>query len=81
MCLKHAILGILSFSPMTGYDLKKAFDRSVRHFWPVNQSQIYRTLAELDASTPLPPQGTREPLLMRVFFGRLVSDADPFKHP
>ncbi|MCJ7433614.1 MAG: PadR family transcriptional regulator [Anaerolineales bacterium] len=48
MSLKHAILGFLSFKPLSGYDLKKAFDRSVRHFWPANQSQIYRTLAELD---------------------------------
>ena len=47
MSLKHAILGFLSFAPLSGYDLKKAFDRSVRHFWPANQSQIYRTLAEL----------------------------------
>ena len=48
MSLKHAILGFLSNSSLTGYDLKKAFDQSVRHFWPANQSQIYRTLAELD---------------------------------
>jgi PadR family transcriptional regulator, regulatory protein AphA len=48
MSLKHAILGFLSFNPLSGYDLKKAFDQSVRHFWPANQSQIYRTLAELD---------------------------------
>lgn len=49
MSLKHAILGFLSFSsePMSGYDLKKSFDNSVRHFWPANQSQIYRTLAAL----------------------------------
>lgn len=48
MSLKYAILGFLSFTPLSGYDLKKAFDSSVRHFWPANQSQIYRTLAELD---------------------------------
>lgn len=47
MSLKHAMLGFLSFAPLTGYELKKAFDRSVQHFWPANQSQIYRTLAEL----------------------------------
>lgn len=47
MSLKHAILGFLSFKPFSGYGLKKAFDRSVQHFWPANQSQIYRTLAEL----------------------------------
>ena len=47
MSLRYAILGFLSFAPLSGYDLKKAFDRSVQHFWPANQSQIYRTLAEL----------------------------------
>lgn len=49
MSLKHAILGFLSFKSLSGYDLKKAFDRSVQHFWPANQSQIYRTLAGLNA--------------------------------
>ncbi len=48
MSLKHAILGFLSYQPLSGYDLKKAFDSSVQHFWPANQSQIYRTLAELE---------------------------------
>lgn len=48
MSLKHAILGFLSYLPLSGYDLKKAFDSSVQHFWPANQSQIYRTLAELE---------------------------------
>lgn len=47
MSLKHAILGFLSFKSFNGYDLKKAFDNSVRHFWPANQSQIYRTLAQM----------------------------------
>ncbi|HSG45529.1 MAG TPA: PadR family transcriptional regulator [Anaerolineales bacterium] len=47
MSLKHAILGFLYSEPLSGYDLKKAFDQSVRHFWPANQSQIYRTLAAL----------------------------------
>ena len=48
MSLKHAILGFLSYLPLSGYDLKKAFDNSIQHFWPANQSQIYRTLAELE---------------------------------
>ncbi len=47
MSLKHAILGFLSYQALSGYDLKKVFDRSVRFFWPANQSQIYRTLADL----------------------------------
>jgi len=47
MSLKHAILGFLSYAPMSGYDLKKAFDQSLTHFWPADQSQIYRTLSQL----------------------------------
>lgn len=47
MPLEFAILGFLNYQPYTGYDLKKIFDTSVRHFWPADQSQIYRTLARL----------------------------------
>lgn len=47
MSLEFAILGFLNYHPYTGYDLKKIFDSSVRHFWPADQSQIYRTLAAL----------------------------------
>jgi PadR family transcriptional regulator AphA len=48
--LKHAILGFLNYKPLSGYDLKRAFDISVRHFWLADQSQIYRTLAGLAES-------------------------------
>jgi PadR family transcriptional regulator, regulatory protein AphA len=47
MSLEFAILGFLNYQPYTGYDLKKIFDTSVRHFWPADQSQIYRTLQRL----------------------------------
>lgn len=47
MTLEFAILGFLNYSPLTGYDLKKIFDNSVRHFWQADQSQIYRTLSRL----------------------------------
>ena len=46
--LAHAILGLLHDEPMTGYDLKtKCFDRSIAHFWPADQAQIYRTLEKM----------------------------------
>ncbi len=32
---------------MSGYDLNKAFQQGVQHFWTVDQSQIYRTLYKL----------------------------------
>ncbi len=47
MSLEYAILGFLNYHPYSGYDLKKIFDNSVRHFWPADQSQIYRTLSRL----------------------------------
>jgi DNA-binding PadR family transcriptional regulator len=47
MSLEHAILGFLNYRPYSGYDLKKFFDTSVRHFWPADQSQIYRTLSRM----------------------------------
>ncbi len=48
MSLTHAILGLLTLSPMTGYDLKnQSFDASIGHFWPADQAQIYRTLDKM----------------------------------
>jgi DNA-binding PadR family transcriptional regulator len=47
LSLDHAILGFLNYGPLSGYDLKSLFDISVQHFWPADQSQIYRTLTRL----------------------------------
>jgi PadR family transcriptional regulator, regulatory protein AphA len=107
MSLRYAVLGFLSMRPLTGYDLKKYFDASVRHFWTADQAQIYRALshmadehlvevhvvaqdgrpdrkehhitpaglAELDEwlCSPLEPQATREPFLVKVFFAARLS--------
>lgn len=48
MSLRHAILGFLALRPLTGYDLKRAFDTSVRHFWTADQAAIYRALTDLE---------------------------------
>ena len=48
MSLKHALLGILTIHPMTGYELKQFFDSSVQHFWNAELSQIYPTLKSLE---------------------------------
>lgn len=48
MSLKHALLGLLSYQPMTGYELKQFFDSSVQHFWNAELSQIYPTLKALE---------------------------------
>ncbi len=47
MSLDYAILGWLNKEPMSGYDLKKQFDQGAGYFWPVDQTQIYRTLDRL----------------------------------
>jgi PadR family transcriptional regulator, regulatory protein AphA len=44
----HAILGLLSIAPMSGYDLFGAVDRSVSRFWPISKSQVYAELAKLE---------------------------------
>jgi PadR family transcriptional regulator AphA len=46
MSLKHGVLGLLNYSPMTGYELDKAFKASLSFFWQAKTSQVYR---ELDA--------------------------------
>ncbi|KPJ87039.1 MAG: PadR family transcriptional regulator [Spirochaetes bacterium DG_61] len=45
---KYAILGMLSFAPMSGYDMKKRFDSSVAHFWNENYGHIYPVLKRLE---------------------------------
>jgi DNA-binding PadR family transcriptional regulator len=39
---------LLSYEPMTGYELKQFFDSSVQHFWNAELSQIYPTLKTLE---------------------------------
>lgn len=47
MSVKHAILGLLSWQPLSGYDLKKIFSDSTAFYWSGNNNQVYRTLLEL----------------------------------
>lgn len=47
MSLQHLILGLLKYAPMSGYDLNKAFQASVQHFWDTEQSLIYRALYKM----------------------------------
>ncbi|BAS26165.1 PadR family transcriptional regulator [Limnochorda pilosa] len=48
MSLAHALLGLISYSPAAGYDLKEAFDRSVYFFWKATLPQVYRTLRRME---------------------------------
>ncbi|MEM9516905.1 MAG: PadR family transcriptional regulator [Actinomycetota bacterium] len=45
----YTLLGYLSITPMSGYDLATAIHGSVSQFWPVSKSQIYKELPQLEA--------------------------------
>ncbi|OUL25804.1 PadR family transcriptional regulator [Nostoc sp. T09] len=46
---KYAILGILSFGPKSGYDIKKKIEASTSNFWSESYGQIYPILKRLVA--------------------------------
>lgn len=48
MSLKHALLGVLSMREMSGYDIKRHFDRAVHFVWNASDSQIYRELRGME---------------------------------
>ena len=43
-----AVLGLLALGPRSGYDIKRAVDRSIRHFWAASYGQIYPELKKLE---------------------------------
>ncbi|GII66492.1 transcriptional regulator [Sphaerisporangium krabiense] len=62
MSLRIALLGLLSTSgPGSGYDLAKAFERSINYVWHAGHSQIYPELAKMaaDGLVTVEAQGTR----------------------
>ncbi|MGV8911973.1 MAG: PadR family transcriptional regulator [Rhodoglobus sp.] len=109
MSLLHAVLGFVAIQPMTGYELGKAFSTTAAHFWPADQSQLYRTLHRAEADgrlesttveqttrpdrrlysilepgrealdtwlrSPLEPDNSREPFLLRLFFAASLGTA------
>lgn len=47
MALAHAIMTALIEDEMSGYDLARAFDKSLGFFWHASHQQIYRELKKL----------------------------------
>ncbi|MFD5075750.1 PadR family transcriptional regulator [Streptomyces sp. NPDC058371] len=65
MSLRHALLGLLSERPASGYDLLKLFETSLATAWPATQSQIYTELTKLAGTglikvTAEGPRGRKE---------------------
>ena len=47
----YAILGLVSFGEMSGYDVKRFADRSIHHFfWSPSTSQVYSELRRLESA-------------------------------
>ncbi len=62
MSLRFALLGLLAVEPASGYDLKRAVNRSTFFIWNATGPQIYNTLHKLReegciTSKSLPQQG------------------------
>ena len=52
MSLESILLAVLK-EPATGYELKQAFQQTLRHFWSADIAQIYRTLQHLEKAGQL----------------------------
>ncbi len=44
---RTAVLGFLTWHPMSGYDIKKRIEESIRNFWSESPGQIYPILRRL----------------------------------
>ena len=63
MSLRHALLGVLKDTPLTGYDLVRHFQGTVGYLWSAPQSQIYPELRRMEAEglveAKVAPRGRR----------------------
>jgi PadR family transcriptional regulator AphA len=60
----YAILGILSLTSQSGYEIKKKIDRGIGHFWNESYGQIYpilRQLVALEYATVQKEKQSRKP--------------------
>ncbi len=48
--LKHGILGLISNSAKTGYEIMTVFRDSLNYFWTAQTSQIYRELQTMESA-------------------------------
>lgn len=44
----YAVLGLLSFAPMSGYQTARAVERTISYFWPISKTHVYSELARLE---------------------------------
>jgi PadR family transcriptional regulator AphA len=54
--IRVAILGMLTFRPMTGYEIKQVYQRGPANFMPISFGQIYPVLASLRQEKMVRPE-------------------------
>lgn len=47
MTIEDAILGLLSWRALSGYNMKKLFEESPTLYWSGNNNEVYRALLSL----------------------------------
>ena len=48
MSIRHSLLALLKEGPLYGYGLKSGFEAATGRMWPLNDGQVYTTLARLE---------------------------------
>lgn len=56
--MDYVLLGLLSHEPMTGYEMKKRLDTSLRFFWGGSYGSIYPTLNQLEKEGKVTKENT-----------------------
>lgn len=56
--MDYVLLGLLSHEPMTGYEIKKRLDTSLRFFWGGSFGSIYPTLNQLEKERKVTRENT-----------------------
>ena len=56
--MDYVLLGLLSHEPMTGYDMKKRLDTTLRFFWGGSYGSIYPTLNQLEKEGKVTKENT-----------------------
>jgi DNA-binding PadR family transcriptional regulator len=63
MSVRHSLLALLEDGPRHGYRLKGEFEEATGQMWPLNDGQVYTTLARLDrdglVATEAAPDGQK----------------------
>ncbi|MBQ8132959.1 MAG: PadR family transcriptional regulator [Clostridia bacterium] len=83
--MDYVLLGLLSHEPMTGYEIKKRLNTSLKFFWGGSYGSIYPTLNELEKDGKVTKEDTssngREKMTYSITKKGIAALKDWLKHP